>query len=76
MSAYLSTVKDCIERFKTEVRDDGLIDAHELAAWAYNNGLHKPSIKTVIDAIAADITQVFREEYRTDKYGRRYRAKQ
>ena len=52
-----------------------MIDAHELAAWAYHNGLHKPNIKTVIDAIAADIAQVFREEYRTDRHGRRYRAK-
>jgi hypothetical protein len=52
-----------------------LIDAHELAEWAYRNGLMKPNLKTVIDAIAADIAQAFREEYRTDKYGRRYRAK-
>ncbi len=75
MSAYSSAVKEYIERFKREVRDDGLIDPHELAAWAYHNGLHKPNIKTVIDVIAADIAQVFREEYRTDKNGRRYRAK-
>lgn len=75
MSAYSDTVRDYIERFRKEVRDDGLIDAHELAAWAYHNGLHKPNIKTVIDAIAADIAQVFREEYRTDRHGRRYRAK-
>ena len=33
------------------------------------------TVKTIIDAIAADIAQVFREEYRTDKHGRRYRAK-
>ena len=44
-------------------------------AWALHNGLHKPNPKTIIDAIAADIAQVFREEYRTDKHGRRYRAK-
>ena len=75
MSAYSNSVKDYIERYKTEVNSDGLIDAHELAAWAYKNGLHKPNLKTVIDAIATDIAQVFREEYRTDKLGRRYRAK-
>jgi hypothetical protein len=46
-----------------------------LAGWAYKNGLHKPNVKTIIDVIAADIAQVFREEYRTDKHGRRYRAK-
>jgi hypothetical protein len=75
MSAYSNAVKDYIERYKSEVGSDGLIDAHDLAAWAYKNVLHKPNIKTVIDAIAADIAQVFREEYRTDKHGRRYRAK-
>lgn len=75
MSAYSSAVKDYIDRFRAEVRDDGLIDTHEVAEWAYKNGLHKPNIKTVIDAIAADIAQVFREEYRTARDGRRYRAK-
>lgn len=75
MSAYSNSVKDYIERYKAEVNSDDLIDAHELAAWAYKNGLHKPNLKTVIDAIATDIAQVFREEYRTDKFGRRYRAK-
>lgn len=76
MSGYSNAVKDYIERFKVEVgRDDALIDPHELAEWAYRNGLHKPNVKTVIDAIAADIAQVFREEYRVDRFGRRYRAK-
>ena len=75
MSAYSNSVRDYIERYKSEVSSDGLIDAHDLAAWAYKNGLHKPNLKTVIDAIAADIAQVFREEYRTDRFGRRYRAK-
>lgn len=75
MSAYSNAIKDYIEKYKNEIGDDGLIDVHDLASWAYKNGLHKPNIKTVIDAIAADIAQVFREEYRTDKYGRRYRAK-
>lgn len=75
MSAYSNQIKDYIERYKKEVRDDGLIDTHALAAWAYKEGLHKPNVKTIIDAIAADIAQVFREEYRTDRVGRRYRAK-
>ncbi|MEN4919456.1 hypothetical protein ABE485_12340 [Achromobacter spanius] len=69
-------MKDYIERYQREKGDaSGLVDTHELAAWAYENGLHKPNAKTIIDAIAADIAQVFREEYRTDRHGRRYRAK-
>ncbi|CAG9932189.1 hypothetical protein [Candidatus Nitrotoga arctica] len=75
MSAYSNAVKEYIDRYKMEVDDSPLIDPHNLAAWAYQNGLHKPSTKTIIDLIAKDIAQLFREEYRTDQYGRRYRAK-
>jgi hypothetical protein len=75
MSAYSDQIRRYIERYKSEVNGDGLIDPHELAGWAYSNGLHKPNAKTIIDVIAADIAQTFREEYRTDEQGRRYRAK-
>lgn len=75
MSAYSNQIKVYVEQYKKEVRDDGLLDPHDLASWAYDRGLHKPNVKTIIDAIAADIAQVFREEYRTDRVGRRYRAK-
>lgn len=75
MSAYSDQIKRYIERYMSEVNGDGLIDPHELAGWAYSNGLHKPNAKTIIDVIAADIAQAFREEYRTDEHGRRYRAK-
>jgi len=75
MSAYSDQVKRYIERYKAEVRSDGLIDPHELAQWAYDNGLHKPNVRQVIDLIASDITQLWREEYRTSKDGVRYRAK-
>jgi hypothetical protein len=75
MSAYANQVKAYLERYQTEVGGDGLLDPHLVAEWAYKNGLHKPSVRTIVDAIAADISQVFREEYRTDENGQRYRAK-
>lgn len=75
MSGYSNAVKEYVERYKTEVGFDGLLDLHAVAEWAFRNGLHKPNVKTVIDAIASDIAQVFREEYRVDTLGRRYRAK-
>lgn len=75
MTAYSNAVNSYIDRFRSEVRNDGLVDPREVAEWAYKNGLHKPNLKSVIDAIAADIAQVFREEYRTAVDGRRYRAK-
>jgi hypothetical protein len=75
VSGYHYQVKNYIERYQREVRNDGILDPHELAGWAYRHGLHKPSVGTIIDLIAADIAQVFREEYRVDRKGRRYRAK-
>lgn len=75
MTAYSDQIKAYLERYKKEVGDDGLVDPHAIAEWAYKNGLHKPNTKTIIDAIASDIAQSFREEFRTDKNGQRYRAK-
>ena len=74
MSAYTNQVKDYIERYKVETGSKGPLDLHAVAEWAWRNGLHKPNAKTIIDVIAADISQIFREDYRTDKHGRRYRA--
>jgi len=75
MSGYSNAIKEYIKRYKAEVGDDGIIDPHDLAEWAYKHGLHKPNVKSIINIIASDIAKAFREEYRTDKYGRRYRAK-
>lgn len=75
MSAYANQVKSYIERYQAEVGGDGLLDPHAVAEWAYRQGLHKPSIRTVVDAIASDIAQLFREEFRTNGDGQRYRAK-
>ena len=38
MSAYTNQVKDYVERYKAETGNDGLLDPHEVAAWA----LQKP----------------------------------
>ena len=75
MSAYGNQVKAYIERYQSEFGEGGLVDPHSVAEWAYRNGLHRPSVRTVVDAIAADISQYFREEYRTNEDGQRYRAK-
>ena len=74
MSAYSNDIRSHIERFRREVSGEALVDPHEVAEWAYGKGLHKPNVRTVIDAIATDIAQILREEYRTDEHGRRYRA--
>ncbi|MBK6729080.1 MAG: hypothetical protein IPG63_18080 [Xanthomonadales bacterium] len=74
MSAYSDSVRDYVERYQAETGSTGPIDPHAIAAWALHRGLHKPNAKTLIDLIAKDIAQVFREEYRVDRFGRRYRA--
>lgn len=74
MSSYTNIVREYVERYKRENKTSGPIDPHDIAAWAYREGLMKPNPKTIVDVLAADIAQVFREEYRVDKYGRRYRA--
>lgn len=74
--SYNDEVKRYVAMYRHESGDESsLIDPHEVAAWALRKGLMKPNQKTIVDIIAADITQVFREEYRVDGLGRRYRAK-
>ena len=75
MSSYSDQIKEYVSLYKKEkMIDNAVINPHEVAAWAYSNGLHKPNTKTVIDLIAADISKVFREEYLTSPSGKRYRA--
>jgi hypothetical protein len=47
----------------------------DVAAWAVNRKLWEPRPIDVIDILAEDMSRALREEYRTDKQGRRYRAK-
>jgi hypothetical protein len=75
MSTYNEQIKEYVVRYQREHGEAGLIDTHKVAAWAYSQGLHKLNTRTIVDIIASDIAQAFREEYRTDTQGRRYRAK-
>jgi hypothetical protein len=49
--------------------------AKEIAAWAIEHGHWAPRRADVIAQCAEDLAKAFREEYRTDSQGRRYRAK-
>lgn len=74
--SYTDDLKQQIAMYRAENgNDSGLVDPHEIAAWVVKRGLIKPNFRTIVDAMAADISQVFREEYRVDGLGRRYRAK-
>lgn len=58
-----------------EAGNDGPATAKDIAAWAFEQGLWKPRTSDVVKVLAEDLARAFREEYRTDKNGRRYRAK-
>src|SRR5665213_2856997 len=76
MSSYSDQIRGFVSQYQSESDvSTGLIDKHEIAAWAYERGLMKPHARAIIDILAADIAQAFREEYRVDVRGRRYRAK-
>lgn len=47
----------------------------DVAAWAIEQKLWAPRPIDVIDILSEDMSRALREEYRTDKKGRRYRAK-
>jgi hypothetical protein len=47
----------------------------DVAAWAIDQRLWQPRPVDVVDILAEDMSRALREEYRTDKRGRRYRAK-
>lgn len=58
-----------------EAGNEGPASMKDMAAWAYEQGLWKPRASDVIKVLAEDLARAFREEYRTDNKGRRYRAK-
>jgi hypothetical protein len=74
MSAYQKQVKDYVAQYVEEVGHKGGFDTHAFAAWAYEKRLLQPTRKTIIDSIAADVADVFRNEMRTDASGVKYRA--
>lgn len=47
----------------------------EVAAWAIENKRWQPRPIDIVDVLAEDLSKALREEYRTDRKGRRYRAK-
>lgn len=71
---YIEKLQEIVAQY----RDAGQpwpTDRRTIAAWAYAEGLLKPSRKSVIDEIAKDIGRALREEYTTDPQGRRIRRK-
>jgi hypothetical protein len=58
-----------------EAGNEGPATAKDIAAWVVDQGLWKPRAADIVKVLAEDLSRAFREEYRTDARGRRYRAK-
>lgn len=56
-------------------RNGSAVDPHDVAGWAIRNRLWQPRPRDIVNQLANDLANAWREEYRTDKLGRRYRAK-
>lgn len=72
---YRESLQDFYKLYCEEKGTSGAVDPHEVAGWAIAKKLWKPRPKEMINQLADDIADAWREEYRTDKHGRRYRAK-
>lgn len=48
---------------------------HELAAWAFDNGLCQPQRSTMVNRLAEEFARAMRVEFHTDPQGRRVRTK-
>ncbi len=72
---YKEQLQQFFPRYMRETGRIGAVDPHDVAAWALQKKLWEPRPKDIIKQLADDLSKAWREEYRTDKYGRRYRTK-
>ena len=75
MATYTESLQEFWKMYEAEHGEGSAVNSHDVAAWAFHKGLWKPRPKNVIDILADDLARAWREEYRTDSLGRRYRAK-
>ena len=73
MANYKEQVRQIWQRYREEVSTDP-VELREVAAWAISKGLWKPRPIDLSTSLANDLADALREETRTDKRGRRYRA--
>ena len=74
MASYAQQMQEIFKRYQAEVSPDP-VDLKIVGAWATANNLWAPRPVDVLSRFATDMADALREEYRTDKSGRRYRAK-
>ncbi len=75
---FKKTKKEALHEIVEKYRKDGEkwpTTTREIAAWACRQHLYEPERKSVIDQLTLEISHAMREEYFTDKQGRRVRKK-
>ena len=74
MAKYSEQLQKIWHKYEEEERGDIPSTPREAAAWGVEKGYISLPDLDPIDRLAEDMSKALREEYRTDKYGRRYRV--
>jgi len=73
--SYKESLQSLFQRYCEETGRTGPLDPNDVAGWAISNKLWQPRPRDTANILAKDLADAWREEYRTDRLGRRYRAK-
>lgn len=71
---YHQQMQAIFKKYQSEISADPA-DLRDVGAWALKEKLWEPRASDVYARFAGDMADALREEYRTDRAGRRYRAK-
>jgi hypothetical protein len=71
--SYSEQLRELWKQYRDEVSTDP-VDLKTVASWAISKGLWRPRPIDLSTSLANDLAQALREEKRTDKAGREYRA--
>ncbi len=71
-SSYATKLQEFIKLYREQVHD-GPVTLREVAAWAIQEGLWQPPMRTAVDQLARELGQAARVVYMTDMQGRRVR---
>lgn len=74
MATYHQQMQSLFAQYEAEVSADPA-DLKAVGKWAMDKGLWHPRPADMQTRFANDMAEALREEYRTDRAGRRYRAK-
>lgn len=74
MTSYAHRMQEIFKQYQSEVSSEP-VDLREVGAWAIKNRLWAPRPVDIQLRFASEMAEALREEYRTDKAGRRYRSK-